>query len=1446
MASGSSATEGRPTSVREITVAAEEGQLSRVRDFIVEVCEEAGFSSREVSNTKLAVDEACTNIIKHAYSDRDENGDIKVQVSISPGDISIVLRDRGSRFDFAGVKDPDLDHYVETGRKGGLGVFLINRLMDGVEYHSSDGGNELVLTKRSQATISASLLPQMQPLRGTLRFKFTMRAATGLFILMAALWTIVFARQSNDIASQETSRWIEKRRLAENLAARSIDVLLEPDEFSPKLTNLSAELAKLVIANDDLAYVRVTDASGQIWSSGNIEEMFTPYDAPPGRMLLRESDAVVWREAEIDGEKVRDIEIAVTVPNAATGERSTLGRVHIGVVESALETTIDDPRLSTTLLLFVAFAAGLLLIVGLVRVFVRPIQALTDGVRAIGDGTLAGKLDVRGPAEIGAIAAVFNEITDKFKKAQDSILEQEKLQKEMEVAKQIQHSLLPRNKPNVSGYDIAPLYQAAAEVGGDYYDFVQVDDDTIGVVVADVSGKGVPGSLVMTMIRTALRMEARGNKNASDVMAKMNAFVTDDMKKGMFVTMFYVILDSQNRIISYASAGHNPMILYRHETHETFFLNPKGFPVGISLPDEELFRRSISLEKIKLKKDDMLLIYTDGVTEAMNDRREQYGEERLLSVIREYGDLSPDDFIARLEADIKKFTAGYPQNDDITVVAVKEKLTADDVLFGIRKKLIDLVDLQGLSVKEACKQMRVSPATYYRYKKRLEVMGERGLKNKVLRADVTLKRVSIEARKRVIDIIAANPDWGAKRITDEFNKDRAPVGQITERMVYEELRRLNLNTRELRVDYLRRHRLVEGEHDESTVGGMKPSGEVVDDFLREISDVEPETTPEDPVYESADTEDTSEANTEPLLDFSDEGGLGVNLSEVDGVTEIRVNGHLDSVTSALLEKKLHEVVEAGRHKLLVDLSDVNYISSGGWGIFTGEVSSLRRRGGDIVLVGMSSEVFDVYELLGFADVLRAFPDVADAHEYFTLPPEERISAPSTLPKPTVLDDPVHEDVPGESYVPEWESLRIEATTVGADSDMAVISLMGIIDTVSAENLRGALARVISKGILKIVVDMSQVEYVSSGGWGTFTERLRELRRGGGDIKLFGMDPDVYYVFTMLGFNIVLSSFDILSDAIEDFEHETGDTPGTALETPDEVVSAPTIDIATPDDTAPEQAPLSPDDARTVVSWDLPAAGNFEVARLHGLIEATAIEHLSDSLDHRLSLQPRAIIFDLHDVSYISSAGWGQFARCYDACKGWGGNVILFGLNAELHEIYSFLEFNAFVRVVETEADAIAALEQDTAETQAESDTTPYASAPEGRDEAATPSDALTAEDLSDVDEILGRDVVADVDASDDVSQHDDATRQDDRPQIAGNDWPQLPPPDEPAPVNREESQWTTKRPLDVPPSADKLDVDGAVADKNIHQDDKLRRMGWAKYGEKLKQKRSRKKNGDHD
>jgi anti-anti-sigma factor len=1468
------------TKVRTLEIVGEEGQLSRVRDFVIDVCTEAGFSPRETNNTKLAVDEACTNIIKHAYDSR--TGNIDIKAVIQPGSVDISLTDTGEKFDFASVKDPDLDQYVESGRKGGLGVFLINRLMDKVNYRVTESGNEITLSKRSHTAISRTMPGQIS-YRDSLRFKFTLRASIGLFMLVAIITVFTLAHQTRSIKEQKTTQWLERRRLAENLANKSKDLLLSPESYSIEQTNLSAYLSKLLESNESMSYAHVVSPEGEILSSSRIDDIFSAYIEPAGERLLVEENQVVWLRYRADDRFLQEIAFPVRVRDTESNRLLTLGTLYLGVFEDAIDSSIEDSRVMTILLLIGIFLLGILSIMLLVSIFVKPIQLLTDGVRAIGEGSFDGQISVEGPAEIGAIASVFNEITHKFKKAQVSIREQEKLQKEMEVAKEIQQSLLPKKMPDVSGYDIAPLYQAAAEVGGDYYDFVEVDDDTIGVVVADVSGKGVPGSLVMTMIRTALRMEARGNKNASDVMAKMNEFVTNDMKKGMFVTMFYVILDSQNRIISYASAGHNPMILYRYETNETFFLNPRGFPVGISLPDEKLFRKSINVEKIKLKKDDMLLIYTDGVTEAMNTRREQYGENRLLGMIKQYGHLHPKAFIDKLDGDIKKFTGGHPQNDDITIVAVKEKLAADDVLYGIRKRLIELVDVEGMSVREACRKMKVSPATYYRYKKRHELLGERGLKDKVLRKDVALNRVSLEARKEIFEILRMHPEYGSKKIADEINKQKEESRKLTERMVYEELKRLNLNTKDLRLEYLKRYRLVSEEETLKT----KPDGDrkkLVEEFLAEVSEGQFEGADgkkrkvgdERPSDGSADIEEID-------LELESEDDAVVRIEKKDGdITILHVNGHLDSVSTGSFENILGDVIRSGGYKLIVDLSDVSYISSGGWGIFTGEVKKLREKGGDVVLAGMTPEVYDVFDLLGFGEILVSFYSVDEALTFLRKSPEERLARNESGSIHPGKADPVarrsplgelefEETIPGESYVPEWESLKIEAATVGKDGDIAVLSLDGIIDTVSAENMRKALEKIISRDIYKIVIDMSQVEYVSSGGWGTFTERLREVRRAGGDIKLFGMDPDVYYVFTMLGFNIVLSSFDILGEAIGDFSNAPSPKPASqpgrrpAVRRP-EPPPEPEAAVDEVSDLLKRTPALPLPSSSGLIRWETPEYGIL-IGYLEGAVEATVIEKITGETDSRLSdgQHVQLLIFDLANVSYVSSAGWGVFAQYYERLDERGGTVGLSGLPESLYEIYRCLEFQAFLRAYPSPSEAIGSLWTGAArpaQAPLRPDPRPDAKAHEtpGEDRLQHERELEQLErDIDSIDDLLSAKEVPkqeiETPADDTALQpsngitgdeareetvvpeesYPDEDRTEKLPEWIGDD--DMVTIDKSLQDDLLEEDWMThNRPDPVLPEGAELDVNEASRDDGVADDSKLRKLGWGKYGEKLKKK----------
>ena len=148
----------------------------------------------------------------------------------------------------------------------------------------------------------------------------------------------------------------------------------------------------------------------------------------------------------------------------------------------------------------------------------------------------------------------------RYRVAQENAVEHERLQQDLQIAQEIQSAILPQFVPDVRASKSRAFTARPAKSGGDYYDFLDAGDGLTGVVVADVAGKGVSGSLVMGMLRTALRMETHRNDNAGDVLARLNQFMAADLRKGMFVTMLYVVLDTRHRVVSYASAGHTPMV----------------------------------------------------------------------------------------------------------------------------------------------------------------------------------------------------------------------------------------------------------------------------------------------------------------------------------------------------------------------------------------------------------------------------------------------------------------------------------------------------------------------------------------------------------------------------------------------------------------------------------------------------------------------------------------------------------------------------------------------------------------------------------------------------------------------------------------------------------------------------------------------------------------------
>lgn len=236
---------------------------------------------------------------------------------------------------------------------------------------------------------------------------------------------------------------------------------------------------------------------------------------------------------------------------------------------------------------------------------------------------------------------------------------------ELEIAHEIQESFLPHEMPQLAGYDIYAINIPAKEVGGDFYDFIPLSEGKMGITIADVSGKSVPAALFMAVSRTILRAKATGNCNPAKVIKEANELITSDSKTGMFVTLFYAILDLKKKTMEYVNAGHNPPVMFVRKTGYLECLSTNGIALG-ALDTIEFEER-----EIKLETGDVIVFYTDGVTEAVNEKGELFGEKRVYELVKSNNNLSAKDIVAKIKETVMDFTKGQSQFDDITLMVLK-------------------------------------------------------------------------------------------------------------------------------------------------------------------------------------------------------------------------------------------------------------------------------------------------------------------------------------------------------------------------------------------------------------------------------------------------------------------------------------------------------------------------------------------------------------------------------------------------------------------------------------------------------------------------------------------------------------------------------------------------------------------------------------------------------
>ena len=244
------------------------------------------------------------------------------------------------------------------------------------------------------------------------------------------------------------------------------------------------------------------------------------------------------------------------------------------------------------------------------------------------------------------------------------MVERERLEKEIQLARQIQRTFLPSRLPDLKGWDLDIVWQTAREVGGDFYDIFKLGSGKLGIVIADVSDKGMPAALYMTVARTLIRAFVREIASPAKVLERVNRLLVVDSQDGLFVTAVYAVLDLREGTLTYANAGHNlPLVMHSNTRHSEPLLKG-GMALGV------MANSKIQEHTIEICPGDQLILYTDGVTESFSPSGEIFGEKRLAEALSNAPGGSPHETILHLNQVIREFRQGTPASDDLTLVVI--------------------------------------------------------------------------------------------------------------------------------------------------------------------------------------------------------------------------------------------------------------------------------------------------------------------------------------------------------------------------------------------------------------------------------------------------------------------------------------------------------------------------------------------------------------------------------------------------------------------------------------------------------------------------------------------------------------------------------------------------------------------------------------------------------
>jgi len=365
-----------------------------------------------------------------------------------------------------------------------------------------------------------------------------------------------------------------------------------------------------------------------------------------------------------DTEQIEDIYYPFRDPNNALRSYTLHFHVSYAAVTDRVKKTVENIVIMAIFGILIALFVG-----GLVAGRITsPIKALSEGARKLGTGDLMARIEVKSRSEVGMLAETFNKMASDLQTSTKAMIEKEKLTHELQLAGEIQRELLPKVLPKNRNFDIAASLNSAEEVGGDCYDFITIDEDKLLFYIADVTGHGVPAGLVSAINNALVPAFLEHTKNTAQLVIHLNHILKMKMRPNVFMTMVMCVWSAENGDLRFTQAGHEPILHFHAAEQAVMELKAGGIALGMAADVSKI----VKAETVSVAVNDVLVLYTDGITEAWKNEKENYGIERFKESLKKNSALSTAQQIHdAILKDVRDFIGDYPQADDITLIVGK-------------------------------------------------------------------------------------------------------------------------------------------------------------------------------------------------------------------------------------------------------------------------------------------------------------------------------------------------------------------------------------------------------------------------------------------------------------------------------------------------------------------------------------------------------------------------------------------------------------------------------------------------------------------------------------------------------------------------------------------------------------------------------------------------------